>query len=35
MTKKAGKRLTKKQLSEMLQALFTSQPDRTWGFKDI
>ena len=34
-TKKAGKRLTKKQISEMLQGLFISQPDRKLTFKDI
>jgi len=33
--KKAGRRLTKKQLGEMLLSLFTQQPDRKWSFKDI
>ena len=34
--KKGGKhRLTKRQVGEMLTTLFTSQPDRTFSFKDI
>lgn len=35
MGKKVRKRLTKKQISEMLERLFTSQPDRKLSFKDI
>lgn len=33
--KKGGKRMNKKQLSEQLQGLFTSQPDRDFSLKDI
>ncbi len=33
--KKAGKRLTKRQLAEMLQEFFSSQPGRTLTFKEI
>lgn len=33
--KKGGKRLTKKQLSEKLEGFFTSQPDKTFSFKEI
>src|SRR5574344_179802 len=33
--KKGGKRLTKKQLSEMLENFFSSQPDKTLSFKEI
>ena len=33
--KKAGKRLTKNQVSEQLQHLFTSYPEKKWTFKDI
>lgn len=33
--KKAGKRLTKKQLSEMLEGFFSTQPGKTLSFKEI
>ena len=33
--KKAGKRLTKKQLSEVLENLFSSQPNKAFTFKEI
>ena len=33
--KKGGKRITKKQLSEKLESLFTSQPGRTYSYKEI
>jgi len=33
--KKGGKRLTKKQLSEKLEGLFSTQPDKTLVFKEI
>lgn len=33
--RKAGKRLSKKQLSEMLEGFFTSQPGKTLSFKEI
>ncbi len=33
--KKAGKRMTKKQLSEKLEHLFSSQPGKTLSFKEI
>ena len=33
--KKGGKRLNKKQMAEMLEQFFTSQPDKTLSFKEI
>ena len=33
--KKGGKRMTKKQLSEVLQGFFSSQPGKTLSFKEI
>ncbi len=33
--KKAGKRMTKKQLSEKLEQLFSSEPGKTFSFKEI
>lgn len=33
--KKAGKRMNKRQVAEMLQAFFTENPGRTFSFKDI
>ena len=32
---KGGKRMSKKQLSERLESFFTSQPDKTFSFKEI
>lgn len=34
-SKKAAARLTKRKLSEKLSALFTQNPERDWGMKDI
>jgi ribonuclease R len=34
-TKKGGKRMSKKQLAEKLEGLFSSQPDKTLAIKDI
>ncbi|WP_091822011.1 ribonuclease R [Prevotella sp. kh1p2] len=34
-TNKGGKRMSKKQLAEKLEGLFSSQPDKTLAFKDI
>jgi ribonuclease R len=33
--KKGGKRITKKQLSEQLEGFFSSQPEKTFSFKEI
>ena len=33
--KKGGKRLNKKQMTELLENFFTSQPDKTLTFKEI
>ncbi|HEY9551876.1 MAG TPA: ribonuclease R, partial [Prevotella sp.] len=32
---KGGKRMTKKQLSEKIEGFFSSQPEKTFSFKEI